>query len=244
MSGAPALHFSHRLPLSSDALIRSSLERCAYFASKRLFAFAGIVPTAMRCRDDLFDKQVLFSHAPKAGGTSLRAVLGTRGVTHSMPAKVLRKTDWINSFVICAIRHPFDRFVSGYSYHVQSDYRGALFHRHGELLKTLSPFEYLEFIQQYPENLGSLLNWTDFPDHRKPRADLILRIEESHLWAAQMRKAGLKISVDHVGRHNATRPFNQTAKDFLKLSASDTLTLQKRVYQAFAQDYTEFGYEP
>lgn len=225
-------------------LRRNAAARRIYFASKRLYRLLGKIPSAMVTEFSLQGRPVLLSHAPKAGGTSLRGLLGTKGMTHSMPELVLSRAIWERAFVIAPVRHPFDRFVSGYSYHVLGKYAGTLYRTHGKALKALNPFDYLAFISQYPEKLGPLSNWTDYPSTSKPKADLILRVEDSAHWVAQLSEAGLDLSGRELGRLNASRPAGAAMENVLGLDAPAFTRLRQMVHRAYAQDYQDFGYEP
>lgn len=189
-------------------------------------------------------RRVLLSHTPKAGGTSLRRLLGTKGMTHSMPEMVLTEQMWHDSVVIVPVRHPFDRFVSGYCYHVLGQYKGTLYRRHGSALKQLDVFTYLSFITQYPEKLGPLANWTDYPSATKPRADIVLRVEDSHGWVDQLTAAGLNLGSRQITRSNPSRPDGVTTDQVLGLAAKDFRQLRALVHAAYRQDYVDFGYDP
>lgn len=223
-------------------LRRSQLKMYAYFATKRLFKFRGHPPKAMVTSLRLGDRPVLFSHAPKAAGTSLRRLLGTSGVTRAFPEHVLSEAEWNRAFVIAAVRHPFDRFLSGYAYHVKSNYRGALFKAHGEALKSLNQFEYIEFILQYPEKLGLMSQWVCFPSKLKPEADLVLRVEESSGWVEQIEAAGIDLKGRSLERLNATGPAKGGSDKLAGLSKEDVERLRTMVFDAFRPDYDRFGY--
>ena len=228
----------------APSLHRNAVVRQVYFSSKRLYRLLGKTPSAMVTSLALEGRPVLFSHAPKAGGSSLRQLLGTRGMTHSMPELVLSPSTWHRAFIIAPVRHPFDRFVSGYSYHVRSAYAGTLYRTHGKALKALDPFQYLTFISQYPEKLGPMANWTDYPSTTKPRADLVLRIEDSSRWVEQLTNAGLNLAGRELGHLNATRPAGATPESVLDLEDSAVERLRQMVYRAYAKDYEDFGYQP
>lgn len=227
----------------APALQRNPWVRDLYFASKGFFRLRGSPPRQMLSDLTLDGRPVILSHAPKAGGTSLRHLLGTRGMTHSMPALVLTERYWQRAFVIASVRHPFDRFVSGYAYHILGPYRGTLFRTHGVGLKALDPFEYLAFISQYPEKLGPLMNWTHYPSRAKPRADVILHIEQSASWFDQLRGAGLDLAGRSLERRNASRATGESKGALLALPDDELERLHRLVRDAYARDYEEFGYE-
>ena len=132
-----------------------------------------------------------------------------------------------------AIRHPVARFLSGYRFHVTGPYKGALFRRHGAALKALSPIAYLEFIQQYPEYLGPQTRWALYPDTAKPRADIVLRVEDAPRWPAQLREAGIEIEDDRLAHQNRSGAPDQECL---------TDEVMDAVASVYAEDFEAFGY--
>ncbi|WP_457645917.1 sulfotransferase family 2 domain-containing protein [Profundibacter sp.] len=226
------------------ALKRSILQRKIYFASKSLYKLTGILPAPWSTPHSVDGKPVYFIHIPKSAGSSLKTLLGCRigKTTHAMPRLVMRKRQWHESFIITAVREPFDRFVSSYSYMVKQQGSGVLNRMYGEKLVQLDPFEYLEFIQQFPEKLGFQTQWTHYPSRRKPTADLILRVEESDRWRDQLRAAGITNLPRKVERRNASRQAGQGLEDVLGLNGPDLTALERRVKEVFAVDYEALGY--
>lgn len=227
----------------APALRRNRLKRAVYFSTKGLFWLAGRPPTAMRTDLTCDGRPVLFLRAPKSAGTSLRGLLHTTGMTHAMPRHVLGERLWREAFSIAAVRHPFDRFVSAYRYHVRGPYKGALYRAHGAALKQLDPFGYLAFIRQYPEKLGHQSNWTCYTSARKPRADIVLRTEHSDDWIDQLTAAGLDLTGRRLERRNASRPAETDYAAVLGLSEPEVDRLRDAVHAAYACDYTEFTYD-
>ena len=226
------------------ALKRSILQRKIYFASKSLYKMTGILPAPWATPHSVDDKPVYFIHIPKSAGSSLKTLLGCKlgKTTHAMPRLVMRKRQWHDSFVITAVRQPFERFVSSYSFVVKQK-NGRVLHRmYGAMLDTLDPFEYLEFIQQFPEKLGFQTQWTHYPSRRKPKADLILRVEESDHWRDQLLAAGITDLPQTVERRNASRQAGEGPEDVLGLEGPDLTALECRVKEVFAVDYEAFGY--
>jgi hypothetical protein len=215
-----------------------------YFGTKRLYRFFGKPPKAYFTDLKKDGKPVIFLHAPKVAGTSLRAMLHTDGMTHSMPRHVLRPSFWHNSFSIASVRHPFDRFVSGYTYFVAGDFKGVLYRAHGDALSRMDPFTFLTFIQQYPEKLGLQSNWACYPSVQKPRADVILRIEDSATWMEQLTDAGLDLKGRTLERRNVSRKGGKNYASLLGLTEPEVADLRERVYAVFQSDYSDFDYDP
>lgn len=224
-------------------LHRNKTKELTYFATKRLFRLVGKPPKAYVT--DLVNegKPVIFLHAPKVAGTSLRAMLRTGGHSHSMPRHVLRERFWLNSFSITSVRHPFDRFVSAYTYFVKSDFRGVLYRAHGAALTQLDPFTFQKFILQYPEKLGHQSNWACYPSPQKPRADVVLRLEESETWMDQLAASGLDLKGRQLEHRNVSRESGKNYEQLLDLTASDVQRLRETVYSAYKSDYIDFDYE-
>ncbi len=225
-------------------LERSILQRKIYFASKSLYKLTGKLPAPWTTPHTVDGKPVYFIHIPKTAGSSLKLLLGCKigKTTHAMPRLVMRKRQWHDSFVITAVRQPFDRFVSSYGYIVKQQGSGVLSRMYGEKLTQLDPFEYLDFIQQFPEKLGFQTQWTHYPSRRKPTADLILRVEESDRWRDQLMAAGITDLPKKVERRNASRQAGEGLEDVLGLSGPDLTALEQRVKEVFAVDYEALGY--
>ncbi len=228
----------------NPSLRRSVVQKKIYFASKSLYKLTGVLPAPWSTPHTVDGKPVYFIHIPKSAGSSLKTLLGCKlgKTTHAMPRLVMRKRQWHDSFVITAVRQPFDRFVSSYSFVVKQK-NGRVLHRmYGETLDTLDPFEYLEFIQQFPEKLGFQTQWTHYPSRRKPTADLILRVEESDRWRDQLMAAGITNLPKKVERRNASRQAGEGLEDVLGLSGPDLKALEQRVKEVFVVDYEVLGY--
>ncbi len=134
---------------------RTALELLLYRISKRRYRISGRLPASVKVPQGVGGRPVYLVHNPKCAGSSLKQLLGVTAsrTTHSWPRDLFRPSAWEESLVVVAVRHPLDRFLSSWRYHCCSGYRGKLVKRHGSLC-NLSPSEYFEFIQQYPENLG------------------------------------------------------------------------------------------
>lgn len=240
---APDMAYAGRHEMGQSLPARPQVRRNIYFLSKRLYPLTGTLPGPATTPYTVAGRKVLFFHAPKSAGTSLRALLGGRGGTHAMPRHVLTRRAWRKYFVVSAVREPFERFVSGYSYYVRGDYTGVMYRLHGDALKSLDPFEFLEFVGQYPEKLGAQVLWATYPDAEKPRADLVLRVEESAAWPDQLRRAGVAVPHLDAPRRNASRNGDEELRDVLGLDDAGILRLREKVTERYAEDYEAFGYD-
>lgn len=214
-----------------------------YFASKTLYKITGICPPPWKTPHIIDGKPVLFVHIPKSAGSSLKVMLGCAigKTTHTMPRLAMRKSDWLNSFIITSVRHPFDRFISSYNYIVKKQGSGVLNRMYGEELAKMDPMQYLAFIEQFPEKLGLQTQWTQYPSKSKPTADLILRVEQSALWQEQLQAIGLSGELTVVHK-NASRDAHNRSEDSLGLTLADFNLLKRDVEKVFASDYKAFSY--
>ncbi len=218
--------------------------RNLYFSSKSLYKITGHIPPPWETPHKINGKPVYFVHVPKSAGSSLKMMLGCKSgkTTHAMPRLVMRKQTWHHSFIITAVRHPFDRFLSSYSYVIKNAGSGVLNRMYGPALQQLDPFEYLDFIQQFPEKLGLQIYWTQYPSVKKPAADLILRVEESAKWIEQLNSTGITAVPDKIERRNASRNGKERIEETLSLDAPQVAQLETQVQKVFARDYAAFGY--
>lgn len=224
---------------------RNPVEAQLYAASKVLYRITGHVPHALVSPYRAHGRPVYFVHNPKCAGSTIKAVLGCRArhTTHAWPRRVIRRATWEAGFFIVGIRDPFDRFLSSYFFHVKGRYRGKLLKRYGDALRALSPEGYLDFIGQFPENLGPQVMWTDMPGTAKPACDLILRHEDSQNWGERLRAAGVELpSYDIPSRNEGTRPAPEALAATLGLSDEGVARLRRRVEEVYAIDYERFGY--
>lgn len=212
---------------------RPAWEAWAYRQSKRWYRLSGRLPEGAQTALTVGDRRVFLVHNPKCAGSSLKRMLGVsaRRTTHSWPRDLFRPAQWQHDLFVVAVRHPLDRFLSSWRYHCRSGYGGKLVKRHGPL-SHLSALEYFDFIQQYPENCGLQSLWTDYPSAQKPTCDLILRVEESALWPAQMQALGITPLTQEAPRANATEAGSQAA----------SAELVAKVEDFYRSDYRRFGY--
>lgn len=196
----------------------------------------GFVPKQLKTNFTVNNKKVFFLHNPKAGGSSLKYLLQCQeGRTlHIWASGAFPRKVWEESFIICAVREPMSRFLSGYKYHVKSSYRGYLYKQHGEAFKNLSPEEYFELMLQYPDYLGPQSLWFTYEGSAKVRCDLILRTEDSSSWTSQLREQGIPVDEKRNVRKNVSvnggAPIVPSAE------------LRARVEEYYRQDYELLGY--
>lgn len=185
---------------------------------------------------------VIFIHNPRAGGRSLEKLFNVQHLSHAFPKEKLTEKLWLSHFVVTSVRHPLDRFFSGYFGNVRSDWSGSLVRKYGPGIKELRPIEFLAVIQREPRNTGPQVQWTDFPSKRKPRADLVLKLEEVGDWENRIRAAGVEIGerdLPHIGK-SANSAGRQA--DLLNMPPSEYAEVREAVETYYAEDYDAFGY--
>ncbi len=200
-------------------------------------------PTDAMRTDLVRDGQtVIFLHNPKTAGKSLRKFLNVRRHSHSFASDRLSERNWLATYSIVAVRHPFERFLSGYYDHVMKSQDNGLVGLFGPEVKTASPFDYLDLLKAAPKFGGPQVQWSDYPSSRKPRADLVLRFEEICQWKAHLVQAGLDVGARDVPHLNRSARCESNHLHALKVSPPEFARLQDAVRDHFAQDYTAFGY--
>ena len=161
------------------------------------------------------------------------------------PVEVLAEKHWLEHFIVTSVRHPIDRFFSGYYGNVREPERRALEARYGPAFKSLTPKEYFEVIQQHPRHVGLQTQWTDFPCLEKPpRADLVLRLEDVGQWVDIMRGAGVELSMQSMPHEGKTKNKPKRDLEDLGLTQADYDALCDRIETIYAADYKAFGYQP
>lgn len=194
----------------------------------------GFIPKELAIPEYRDDRRAFMMHNPKAAGTSLKqAFRMPKGKTlHIWAQGAFRRTAWEQSLIVCAVREPVQRFLSGYHYHVVGDYKGYLYKIHGEALKTASLEDYFHCIKQYPDYLGPQALWYSYPSVTKPICDVLLRVEQSHLWGSLLENHGF--SEVSVPRANVST--NSTGE------ISITKQLLQQIVAYYAEDYDKLGY--
>lgn len=188
------------------------------------------------------DKPVIFLHSPKTAGKSLRQFLRVARLSHSFASERLSTKSWLNTFSIVAVRDPFERFLSGYYYHVLKQSNNGLVRLYGPEFKSISAFSYLEVLKKLPKFGGPQQQWTNYPSSVKPCADLVLRFEQIGIWKEQMIAAGLAVTDRDFPHNNRSKRAESDHLRALNLSQSEFDQLEAKVREHFATDYVAFGY--
>jgi hypothetical protein len=194
----------------------------------------GFVPKQLALPQRAHERRAFMMHNPKAAGTSLKRALQLPQdkTLHIWAKGAFRRATWENSTIICPVREPVHRFLSGYNYHVAGDYKGYLYKIHGEALKSATHAEYFDCIRQYPDYLGPQALWYSYPSASKPVCDVILRVEQSFQWDVQL--AGHGFGGVSVPKANAS------------VNSMDEATIAKpllrQIVAYYAQDYDVLGY--
>jgi hypothetical protein len=200
-------------------------------------------PTSGMLTDlELDGRPVIFLHNPKTAGKSLRRFLHVKRHSHSTASARLSPKHWHGTFSIVAVRHPFERFLSGYYDRVRGPDMNGHVKLYGPEFKKISPFEFLEVIKESPRFSGRQVQWTDYPSAEKPRADLILRHETIGTWKDQMLAAGLAVADRELPHLNRSARAGSDHLEQLKLTAAEFARLELAVKDHFRCDYEAFGY--
>jgi Sulfotransferase family len=185
---------------------------------------------------------VIFLHNPKTGGNSMAKLLHVERLSHSLARDRLNEASWLGTFSVVVVRHPFQRFLSGYYSHILRPESNGLVKIYGWDIKKISPFDYLEVLEQNPLYGGPQTLWTDYPSNSKPRADLVLKLEEAGEWKARLVSAGVDVADRELPHLNPTGSTQSDHLNRLGLDAGKFAQLEARVRQNFDGDYRAFGY--
>ena len=120
-----------------------------------------------------------FIHNSRAGGRSLEGFLNVKRLSHAFPVDRLSEKDWCENLVVTSVRHPLNRFISGYFGFVMGPGKNSLVKLYGWGIKDL-----------------------DALSSQKPRADLVL-FEDIGNWQDDMREAGIDVGdrkIPHIGK--------------------------------------------
>lgn len=205
----------------------------------------GRPTSAMRTRYEVDGKPVIFLHTPQTGGTSLGKALGVKRRRHATPEERLSERWWLATYSVVAVREPYQRFRSSYWSTVDPDKPvNGLVKKYGPVIKSLTPFEFLELLAEEPSFGGSQLRFTSFPSAKKPMADLILRFEEIKDWSRQLFEAGVVPEDFTIPHFNAKKKRPKGDAEVLGIDGDALDDLKRKVVAFFAEDYEVLGYTP
>ena len=108
--------------------------------------------------------------------------------------------------------------------------------------QKITPRDYLDVLARNPKFGGRQNLWTDFPSGKKPRADLVLKLEEVATWHAQLIAAGVDVSGRTLDHANKSARANSDHLSRLNMTATEFSELERDVRAYFAVDYIAFGY--
>ena len=205
----------------------------------------GRPTSAMRTSHQVGEMPVIFIHSPQTGGTSLGHALGVKRRSHAAPYERLSERSWLSHFSVVAVRDPFTRFTSSYWGTMDpSQPTNGLVKKYGPTVKQLSPFEFLELLEQEPAFGGSQLRYTCFPSKEKPFADLILRFESIKTWSAELIAKGVVPDGFEIPYLNAKAKKPKGAESILGIDGAEMNDLKRKLSRFFAEDYEALGYRP
>lgn len=172
---------------------------------------------------------VIHLHIPKTAGTAIRHSLFGSSVIKHVPACEIPLAFWEVLPSLAVIRHPLDRFVSSYKYHVKSPYRGVLLKRHPDL-KTLSLSDYASRFIGKSNLLMCQKDFISRNDSSKKIVDHLIRFENLDDDLSRVFKE-LDISIE-------IKPTKVGVKDSIDVPKG----VQKLVEKFYAKDFDAFGY--
>ncbi len=209
----------------------------------RTTLFRGAPSAGMRTDFTVNTQPVIFLHSPKTAGISLARMLGVKRLSHTCAKYRLNERHWLNSFSVTIVRHPFERFLSGYYDHILKSNRNGLVKMYGWDIKKISAREYLDVLAENPKYGGSQLNWTNYPSLNKPQADLVLRFEDIANWKATLSNAGIDVGDRPLEHRNKSARGSSDHLERLALSPNAFKQLETDVRDFFAADYQAFEYD-
>ena len=183
------------------------------------------------------DLNIIYVHNPKTAGTSIKKFLGLdiSGTNHKTPTYLTSKRNWQNNFSVLSVRHPIDRLISSYYYHISPQYKGGYLKKFPNLL-TFSFEMYFEVMKKEP---WAIRPQVDYLTHlfSPKKVDFIIRFEELHADLNKLSKTlGLgSVSIPHL---NSTKRVNNE-NYFL-----ESKSLVKKINAFYKKDFEVFGYEP
>ena len=168
--------------------------------------------------------------------------MNVKRLSHAFPVDRLSEKDWCENFVVTSVRHPLNRFFSGYFGFVMGPGKNSLVKLYGWGIKDLDALEYLRLIKKHPAHIGPQVQWSDFPSSQKPRADLVLSFENIGNWQDDMREAGIDFGdrkIQHIGKSGNKKTIGP---EDVRLGPKEFEQLKAEVFEYFQADFEAFGY--
>ena len=178
---------------------------------------------------------ILFVHNPKVAGNSLhRFIWGDnerRYTSHRTPTFLVTKQMWETNVSIVAVRHPFDRLISSYSYHTKPEYQGY-FSKKLPKLKEMTLEEYFDFFKNVPYVIMPQYYYTRHFLSKK-EVDYILRFEDLENDIKEVSQK-LRLNYHEIPHLNASK------RSKANLIISDSL--KQKIINYYRKDFDLLGY--
>ena len=172
---------------------------------------------------------VIHVHIPKTAGTAMRRALFGSEVVKHVKARDVPLPFWEAFPSLTIVRHPMERFVSSFKYHVKSPYKGVLLRRHPNL-KSMSIETYARKFVRTSELLATQTSYISRSDSDKRRVDHAIRFEDLNTrLPAILEELGIPVRLDAVkvgpkGPEDVPDQVRRDVEDF------------------YREDYETFGY--
>lgn len=173
--------------------------------------------------------KVIHIHIPKTAGTSIRrAIFGSEVIKHVKAGQIDQEL-WENLPSLTIVRHPMERFISNYKYHVESKYGGILMKRNPDL-KSLSLTAYAERFVGTSALLESQKSYIHRSDSAKSTVDYLIRFEDIATELPRVfKELHINLELEKVKVGSKAQP--EVPEEVKKI-----------VEDYYAEDYELFGY--
>jgi len=203
--------------------------------------------------------QCIFIHVPKAGGSSVKEIIGINGVSHRtiLDYEIFDQHKFYTYFKFAFVRNPWDRFLSAYTYLNELGYNQD---------RLLSAYKYLEKTGKLPydkiwydrylsnyENFESFVN--SLKDKRRARqilqglhfrpqyqfiCDYRLNIKVDFVGKLENINNDLKYITDKLGLSKKLIHLNQSShRDYKEVYNKE---MKQIVYDLYEKDIKKFDY--